>query len=395
MTSFGVVPTGFAPKQQADVIADLEEGNRNAFGQGINQSATSVFGNINGTYSLPVAIVWEALQAVYRARDPNSAEGDALDIIAALTGVTRLDARKGTVTLTVNLNAAITLPAGRVVSAAGNPAARFVTLADVTSVGAGDYQVEAEAETAGAFTAIAGSLTVIETPVGGWNSVTNAADAEPGRDRETDSQLRIRREALLRVTGSATVEAIRADVLDVEDVEEVIVFENTSDVTDGDGIPPHSFEVVVLGGDNTDIAQAIWESRPVGIPSHGSITANATDSLGNTRPVKFSRPDVLDIYIEITVETGAGFPVDGEDRIKQAIVDANSGRKTGQDVIYRTLDAPVIPQPQLGIAGVPGVVDVTALTVGTSPGPVGTSNIAVGTRELADFDTSRINVTVV
>ena len=75
----------------------------------------------------------------------------------------------------------------------------------------------------------ANSLTDILTPIAGWNSITNFQAGVTGRNTETDAELRARRAASLRVGGSATLEAIRARILqDVPGVTSVIMFENVT-----------------------------------------------------------------------------------------------------------------------------------------------------------------------
>jgi hypothetical protein len=101
-------------------------------------------------------------------------------------------------------------------------------------------QVAAESVDTGPKVAASGTLTVIETPVARWESAINLLDAVNGRDVESDSALRLRREAEIHAQGNAVAEAIRADVLRVTDVTSVTVFANDTDVTDADGVPPHS-----------------------------------------------------------------------------------------------------------------------------------------------------------
>jgi len=67
---------------------------------------------------------------------------------------------------------------------------------DVTETTPGDYahvDIEAQATEKGAMTVYADTITVIETVVAGWSSVTNELDVTSGNDIETDAALRIRR----------------------------------------------------------------------------------------------------------------------------------------------------------------------------------------------------------
>jgi len=85
------------------------------------------------------------------------------------------------------------------------------------------------AQTYGPVAVPANSLTEILTPIAGWNSLTNFQAGITGRNTETDAELRARRNASLRVGGSATLEAIRARILQgVPGVTSVFMFENVT-----------------------------------------------------------------------------------------------------------------------------------------------------------------------
>jgi uncharacterized phage protein gp47/JayE len=166
----------------------------------------------------------------------------------------------------------------------------------------------------------------------------------------------------------------------------VVIYENDTDVTDANGIPAHSFMPIVLGGISTNIAQAIWENKPLGIRSYGNTIVTIYDSQGFPHDIGFERPNPVPIYISLDLTTNSEFPQDGEQVIKDAIaayMEANFG--IGEDVIYSRLYTP--------INSVPGHY-INSLTIGTSPSPVGTSNIPIAFNELFSLDPNNIVITV-
>jgi len=301
--SYGVTPTGFVDKPIETILSEIEADQKAAFGDTFDVSAQSPAGQFNGVIATALRELWEVAQAVYAAVDPDASTDDALTQVSTITGTVRQAATKSTVTATVNLDAGVTLAAGAVASVSGSPDARFVTLADATNSGGApaDVAVEMEAEDVGVVVANSGTLTVIETPSTGWNTITNALDATLGEEIEADEDLRTRREAELRRTGAAAVDAVKADIGDVADVTGVTVFENDTDSTDADGVPPHSLECVVLGGAANDIAQAIWDSIAGGVQAYGGTSGTAVDDDGASRTVYFSRPAEVPIYIDVEV----------------------------------------------------------------------------------------------
>lgn len=387
----GVTPTGFEKKTLATILAEIEAAERAELNAALNLQAPSVFASFNGIYAERLEELWDIAEAVYAAQYPDSANDEPLDQVASITGVTRLAATKSTVTITCAGTPTTSLLAGRVVSVVGT-GARFVSLADAIIGGGGTVDVEFESEETGPIAAPSGTSTVIETPVSGWDTATNALDAVLGQAIETDPALRSRRIQLLQNAGSATLEGIRSNVRAVLGVTQAFVFENTTLITDAFGLPGKSFEVVVENGADVDIAQIIFESKPVGIESFGSTTIAVTDSQGFSHDIDFSRPTTIDIWIEITVQInatvyGGGSIPAGDAQVEAALVALGDLQQIGQDVI-----ALLFKCESLEVAG---VIDVTAFAIGTAASPTLEDNITIANRELALFDTSRIIVTAV
>jgi uncharacterized phage protein gp47/JayE len=389
MSSYGVTAAGFVRKPLETILSEIETDQKAALGAGFDVSVQSPEGQINGTVATQLDELWEVAEAVYSSIDPDKATDTALAAAASLSGTVRQAATKSTVTATVNLDAGKTLAAGAIASVSGSPDARFVTTVAVTNGGGApaDVSVAMEAETAGVVIANAGTLTVIETAQSGWNSVTNAADADTGTADETDAELRIRREIELRRAGAAAVDAIQADVSSVDDVTSTTVFENTTNLVDGDGLPAKSFEAVVRDGAADDIAQALWESKAAGMKAYGSTSGTAVDSDGNNQTLEFSRPVDVPIYIDVTLTVDADtYPINGDDQVKTALIAYFAANQdTGDDLIFTRLYAPIY--------SVSGVLDVATLEVDTVSPPTGTSNIVINSRSLASLDSTNINVT--
>jgi uncharacterized phage protein gp47/JayE len=388
----GIDSTGFVKKTLAEIKDEIETAERAAINPALNLSAASVFGQINGIFADKLRELWDVAEAIYRSLYPDSAMGDALDNIASISGAVRQAATFSTVVIRCTGTNGTVLPAGRVVSVVGT-GDRFASDALATIPVAGFVDVAFTAEETGPVAAPAGTLTVIETPVAGWVSATNLLDAELGTDEETDAAFRDRRLDLLAATGKGTVEAVRANLLSVTNVVQAFVFENVTNVTDVDGLPPKSFEAVVEGGANADIAASIFATKPIGIESFGSTTVPVVDSQGFSHDIDFSRPITLDVWVDVTVVVnaavfGGGDQAAGIAQVKDAIVALGDSLDIGEDVIALAFKCAPLD--------VAGVLDVTVFFIEVGdPTPDQTVNIVVAPRELALFDTSRVLVTVV
>jgi uncharacterized phage protein gp47/JayE len=267
------------------------------------------------------------------------------------------------------------------------PAAITLTPA-ITTPGLDQANVVMQATVTGPVIANAGTLTTIATPITGLTAVLNTQDATVGSNVETDNAYRTRMAEELQLAGAGTVEAIRSQLLEVAGVTTVIVFENTTDVTDGNDLPPHSFEAYVQGGDTATIAQTIWESKPAGIATYGNTSYTITDSQGLEHVINFSRPVVVPVYIAVTITPDATYPADGDTLVKEALVNYGNSLGIGQElIVIPNLVAQLAPQ----ISGIPGIQDAV-IYVSTSPGPTLPDNITPLSYEILSFDTSRVSV---
>lgn len=362
----------------------------------LDLSSASPLGRFVGVAAERERVLQVGIRDVNVAFSPAST-GSSLANIGLLTGTAKLGATKSVVTASATLTAGTTLPAGSRANVLGNTDAIFETIADATNA-TGITAVVAvvmQAVTTGAVRAAAGSLTVINTPVSGWSAVTNAFDAELGNEIESDVALRARREEELRAQGSANLQAIEADVREITGVLQVKGFENTSDVTDLNGLAGHSIEIVVWDGvsplaSNAAIAQAIFDAACAGIGAQQSglgtaATGNAIDDEGDTHAVLFTRALQKTLYVTYALTVDSSYPSDGDAQVKAAAVTAlNALLGVDDDVVATKLFAPAY--------SIAGVIDVISVHLGFSASPSGTGNLTVGSREIAIADTGRIVV---
>lgn len=243
---------------------------------------------------------------------------------------------------------------------------------------------EVQSSTVGEVTAEAHTLNVILTPQLGWDSVTNPQAASPGRNLETDEELRLRFRETKFERASNILEALYSALINLEGVEEVRIYENDTDVVDAFGVPAHSFMPIILGGVSIDIANAIWQNKPMGIRSYGDTIVVIFDTQGFSHNIGFERPDPEQIYITVNLTTDREFPGTGVDDIKSALIayfDSNLG--IGDDVIWSRLFTP--------INTVKGH-EIDSLFIGTSPSPTGTDSIAVAFDSIASLSSNNIIV---
>ncbi len=386
----GITPEGFDRKTLEQILSAIQASQRGTFGDTFDAvSVNTPEGQLNAIFSSHLAELWELCEELYHGMDPDAAAAYLLTALAALTGTSRRGAQASVSTRQqLNINAGVTVPAGTLIAHELRPDILFATDADVenTSGITDDFEVTATCTETGPIGALAGSLTVIVNTVSGLNSTTNLEDATLGRDVDSDTILRQRREDQLALRGGSTTAAIKADLLEQEGIEAADVLENTTDAI-VDGMPPHSVEAVIDDGNvpsvaDDVIAQIIWDSKAGGIQTTGSESGTAIDATGAPQTVYFSRVTYRPIYITLHQTTDGDYPVDGQDQTRDAIV------AYGQE--HFGLGDTVIALGLRASALIVGVSDVPTFTLGFSASPVGTANLTITERQRSYFDISLI-----
>jgi hypothetical protein len=321
MPDYGVIDTGFGLKPFAKIVEELAAAFRapGAFGPLQNLGADSPVGRIMAVMADTIAPLWQLAQSVYNVRERAGAAGVGLDQLNALVGVPRLGKSYSTaeVTFTGADGTVIAVGAATVATTAGD---QFRNIEGGTVAG-GSVTLAVRALVIGSVSAPAGTLTEIVAVPAGITSCTNAADADVGRNIETDPDYRRRSEEELQRNGVSTHAAIetklKTDDTDETNISDCVVLENNSSEPDAEGRPGHSIEVVVAGPASPDhddaVFQKIWNLKAAGIQSVTTATgANAkngyaTDTKGRTHPVAFSLATEIPIWFFARLAVNADF----------------------------------------------------------------------------------------
>lgn len=370
----------------AKLIADL----KTYFGDNIKTAPDSLFGGLATIWAEAVADQNELIEAVVSAHSPGKATGVFQSELVAFNGITRNEAEFTKVNCNLTANAAgATVPEGTLFSdpVTGNQvtldaeqiiAPSATELASCTAVEEGPVVIEAD------------TITQIDTPVYGLESVNNPSDGVTGQNEETDTELRARRWQAAIVTASTNDGAIYKAVADIQEVTDAKVHSNKTNFTDIYGVPPGQIWVIVEGGSDLDIAKAIYDHTSAGIGWFGSVTQAYTDpDSGDSYDIKFSRPTNIDIYITVGIVKNSEYgeyPGDGAEQIEQNILDYfDEFQKLGIDVSNSRLYTPINKVPGFSISYV---------YIGTTSPPTQENDITIAINEKAVTDTTKIVVDV-
>ena len=350
----------------------------------------------------------ETLQQAYNSKDPNKARGKELDIVSALTFTTRSLGTPSDVELLFSGNPGATVLSGAIIESE-TTGSRWVIDQAYTLDGSGQATATATCTVIGQTQADAGTLTKIITTMSGVVSVTNPSPATPGTTKERDASLRLKRKASVARPGSNQVGSTYGELYSVEGVRRVRVYENftgsatVDPVFNPHGLPAHSNAIIVDGGDDYDIAYAIYSKKNPGVKLADvgdDVTVIVTDEEypTNTQPILFNRPTYVDMVIAIELtDDNDELPEDIENLIQEAFLEfangsmtspscgfRNRGFEIGESVPYSSLYTPInhVIEPY-------GNAYVSSLTVNGA-----TTNQAIAYNELSRWTESNITVTI-
>lgn len=381
--TYGLTSAGFVVKDQATIVAELQDDYRNTFDQNIPFGVNSVFDQDVGILSERLNNLWQLAAALYGGQFPDGAQGAALANVGQITGQTPYTAKASTTPLTITGTAGTLIPAGSQVSIP-NTQTIFATTADLTIPVGGSGTVAAQATATGPLTAPAGTLTNIVTPIAGWTSVTNAADAVVGRDAETDADFRARRAmAFVVATGGSTAAMENYVKTTVPGVTFVGIVQNNTDATVG-SLPAHSYHATVIGGADAAIAQALWDCHSPGMAFYGAHTADATDSFGHSQAVAWDVGVDVPLYVNVTLTKGSAYPSNGDALVSAALEAYVTGlgyEATIQDWVLRAQ-----------LAAIAGITAQPTILFDRNPNPAGSADLVLAANEKPSLDGANITI---
>lgn len=197
-----------------------------------------------------------------------------------------------------------------------------------------------ECESEGAVIASPNTLTKIITTVAGWDTVNNIQSATVGTLEESQQAFEKRRYDSVALNSRGTTSSVYARVLQLDNVVGCYVVDNKTNIVktiDDYDLKPHSIYVAVLGGNNQEIAEAIYKSLSAGCDYNGNTTIDVTDEhTKSVESVTFMRPIQQNVYIKVNL-FNKDLPNDYENLIKNAVINNFYGLDREVEIAGETL----------------------------------------------------------
>lgn len=263
--------------------------------------------------------------------NPKNATGVWQDALAAIYFLNRKIALPTYVTCQVRGAYGTTIPYGALVQDVNGYT--FLNTSVVVIGSSGTANIYVRCTETGAVEVAPNTVTQIVTTVPGWDSVTNPSAGITGRDEESQAAFENRRAGSVGKNSHGAVASIYGTIADLNNVVAVLVLENTTNVDKtikGVTLAGHSVYISVYGGDNTDIARAIYNKIDGGVGTQGNtmLTYNpASDNIADQPDALYTyyieRPDTVETAVKVTVSDDETTGL--TNAIKEAVVENFNG----------------------------------------------------------------------
>lgn len=295
LTSGGIQISSFT-QIRAAIIKKYQD----TFGSDIDLSTGSADGIFVNDIALIINNILQTMNALYGNLDINTASGQYLDSLCALSNVYREQATQSTATVRVT-------NAGTQEEVLHEPIL-FIDKSGTEWTAQGVYiippgssmDIQVKCSTFGA----------IQAPIN-WidrmpelNSfiISQPAAAVVGRNMESDSDLRARRNQALGSTGVTVLEGLGNSLRGISGIKDVYIYNNNSDdateeLADGVIVPPHSVYVVTRNEENVSVSDSTIGNIIHGKLTPGIPTTNAEDADGGTAKSYLHQQKVYGISI--------------------------------------------------------------------------------------------------
>ena len=314
---------GLTVMSYSDLLAAATTAFQGIYGNDINLNSNSADGQLVNFIAQMSTDVRELIVATYNSFSQDRASGVMLDERASLINQTR---RSGSFTITpitvvvntatsVNLQGldsninSITATGYTISDNAGN---QYILTDSQTNLVSGTYTLNFRAANIGLVTTIPNTITNQVTIILGVTSVNNPTGASvTGVDEETDTQFRLQCQETVAQNARSSVDALEAALYNIPGVTQAFVYENLTESTDVNGIPPHGIWVIVENATayETQISQAIYNQLNCQ-NMKGSISVPITTTSGQIFLIKFDQQSYEPLYIKFNIQptkSGATF----------------------------------------------------------------------------------------
>ncbi len=339
---------GLILKTLPEIRDELVQAMQEIYGDNINVDQNSQDGQQLNIYAQGAVDLREILQRINAGFDPDQASGRVLDQRVAINGISR---NGGTYTLTpveITTDVALNLiglddqsdelqpDISNLFTVRDSAGTEFYLLNSISITVPGTQSLTFRAAAIGEVEIQTNTITEPVTVIAGVTNINNPSGAlSIGRNEESDSDLKVRRRSSVSISSRGYLDGIETNLANLNGVSVARVYENDTNITDANGIPPHSIWAIVEGGSAEDIGNVLFVLKSSGSGMRGNETVNITRSNGTIFTANYDRPASEDLYIRFSIALIGGGVID-ENALKIQIVEGlfwQVGSDAGSDDI--------------------------------------------------------------
>lgn len=381
-SGFVISSDGIQMPDSAAVLAQVQAYWLAALGDALNVNPATPQGQLMASAAAAIQDKNSQLLTLAQNFNPRTADGQFQDALAQIYFLTRQPARSTVVQVLCTGLAGTVIPG---TDTSTSPAqvqtvdGDLLTCQQTGTIGTdGTVTLQFAANETGPIVIGAEAVDSIVQAIPGWDTASNPTAGVTGQDVESRAAFEARRYASVALNARSVAAAVYAEVGQLSGVIDLVVRQNRGDTAieiDGVTLAPHSIFVSVVGGENDDIAQAIYGSLSAGCDYNGNTSVVVTDPVtGAQETVTFTRPTDLPISVQVTIRQNSTTPGNIAELIQAAVVANFNGESAtagscglnstrvsmGSDLYASRFYAPII------LAGVTELVSVQ-LAAGEAP----------------------------
>lgn len=316
-----ITAAGIQIETYEEIVSDITYGNASApglvtiYGTDINLDPNSPDGNWLNIFALCKEDMEQFGLSLGTMFDTTQAVGSFLDALVQLNGLSR---KGGTYTETqVNITTNQTVNLNGIDNSATTPFTvsdsngNLFYLITTQSLTNGVNTLNFQAVSMGFVQVVQNTLTVIVTPTQGVLASNNpSAPFNDGANQETDAQLRTRQQVSTAGISTHKAMSLYAALSQLVGVEQAVVYENCTNITNSIGLAPFNIWVIVEGGTISEIAQIIYDYLSDGTPMKGSTSYAITQIDGSIFEIYFDVAAQVNLYVNLNIESLTNSSID-------------------------------------------------------------------------------------
>jgi hypothetical protein len=326
-------PTGLVLPTEPAILTGCQQDLNAAFGGNLNPALNTPQGQWATSEAAIIANANASIANIVNGVNPATSSGFMQDAIGRLYFLTRNPGLPTTVTATCIGLPGTVIPVGA--QAADTSGNLYVcTGAQIIPIG-GSVSAQFQNVVLGPIACPANTLTTIYQSIPGWDTVNNAGAGVLGANVETPAAFEFRREQTIAANSNGALQSVYGAVFALPGIVDVFAVENatTSAITGAIGGNPNSTSysvaansiyVAVVGGTQSQIAQAIWTKKSPGCNTDGNTSTTVTDTNYSlpqpSYTIKYNTPTNTNIYFAATLASNSGLPGNYKTLIQNAII---------------------------------------------------------------------------